>query len=74
MGWLVSGKDPVDFGERVVEVVKDSGQALLVKTVSGKEFWVPQSVIHEDSEVYKEGTKGKLIVHKWWARKGGWIE
>lgn len=27
--------------------------------------WIPQSVIDEDSEVYKKGTSGKLIVAEW---------
>lgn len=32
-------------------------------------FWIPQAAIHEDSEVYKDGTEGTLIVHDWFAEK-----
>lgn len=36
------------------------------------EFWVPQSAVHDNSEVYKMGHHGKLIVKSWWAKKQGW--
>lgn len=39
---------------------------------NGKTFWVPQSVVHDDSEVYKEGDEGKLVVQLWFAEKEGW--
>ncbi len=29
---------------------------------NGKKFWLPQSVVHEDSEVRKEGQSGNLVV------------
>jgi hypothetical protein len=35
----------------------------------GEERWIPQSVVHPDSEVYKKGQKGKVIVYTWWAEK-----
>lgn len=34
-------------------------------------IWVPKSVIHDDSEVYKDGTTGELVVLEWWASKKG---
>jgi hypothetical protein len=40
----------------------------------GKEFWVPQSVVHDDSEVYKEGDEGRLVVQLWFAEKEGWAQ
>jgi hypothetical protein len=39
----------------------------------GKKFWIPQSVIHDDSEVYKAGTEGSLVVKYWFAEKEGWV-
>jgi hypothetical protein len=33
--------------------------------------WIPQSVVHEDSEVYASGHEGKVIVQEWWADKEG---
>lgn len=38
-----------------------------------KPIWIPQSLVHDDSEVYKPGQKGSLIVPEWWALKEGLI-
>lgn len=35
--------------------------------------WVPKSQIHDDSEVYKSGTSGKLVVTQWLAEQRGWV-
>jgi hypothetical protein len=32
-------------------------------------FWIPQKAIHDDSEVYRAGTNGKLVVWDWFAEK-----
>jgi hypothetical protein len=37
------------------------------------EEWIPQSQIHDDSEVYREGTEGTLVVSAWLAQKRGWL-
>ena len=31
--------------------------------------WVPQSAVHADSEVYKSGQSGDLVVVAWFAEK-----
>lgn len=31
--------------------------------------WIPKSQIDDDSEVYKQGTNGKLVISDWWAEK-----
>lgn len=36
-----------------------------------EQVWVPKSVIHDDSEVYKADTDGELVVLEWWAAKRG---
>jgi 4-hydroxy-3-methylbut-2-enyl diphosphate reductase IspH len=36
-------------------------------------IWVPQSVVHDDSEVYKLGQTGKLVLPEWFALKEGLI-
>lgn len=65
----------------VTEVLKDTGKALLVRvdeddpvheTTDDGTVWVPQSQIHEDSEVYQEGDSGTLIVTRWIAEQKGW--
>ena len=37
--------------------------------IGNKEKWVPLSQIHDDSEVYEKGHKGKLVVTQWLADK-----
>jgi hypothetical protein len=54
-----------------VKAKRESAKALLVKLADGREVWVPKSVIHDDSEVWKENTSGKLVVHRWFAEKEG---
>ena len=39
----------------------DTAKAILVD-IDGEPIWFPKSCIHEDSEVYKKGTEGNLIV------------
>ncbi len=51
---------------------KDTGQALLINFGDDDEAWVPSSQIHDDSEVYREGDEGRLVVTRWIAEKKGW--
>lgn len=39
----------------------------------GKFWWIPKSLIHDDSEVYKKGTSGTLVIPEWFAAKEGLI-
>lgn len=34
--------------------------------------WVPKSVVHDDSEVYALGHKGKLVIKRWFVEKEKW--
>lgn len=43
-----------------------SGAALLVE-IDGKNHWIPQSQIHDDSEVWKPGDDGELVIPEWLA-------
>lgn len=65
-------EESYDFGG-VCHAVFDSGNALKVQAPGKGEIWVPHSVILDDSEVYEEGGRGKLIVAYWWAEKRGYI-
>lgn len=57
------------------QATKETPMALLVTNVDEeKEFWVPKSVIHDDSEVFEKGHKGRLVVEGWFARKEGWSD
>jgi hypothetical protein len=50
--------------------VKSTEKAILVD-VAGEEFWIPQSQVTEDSEVWQEGDEGTLVVTDWIAREKG---
>ena len=50
----------------------DTVKAIKV-TVEGKVRWIPKSLIHDNSEVYKKGTEGKLVVPQWWAEEEGLV-
>ena len=53
-----------------ISVLQETEKAIKCE-IEGEEFWIPKSVIHEDSEVYEEGTEGSLIIKRWWAEKNG---
>jgi hypothetical protein len=36
-------------------------------------FWVPKSVVDDDSQVYQKGHRGTLVVKHWWAAKNGMV-
>lgn len=41
--------------------------------IGGVWYWIPQSVIHDDSEVFDAGehAAGKLVLARWFAEKNG---
>lgn len=60
--------EKVEFHD--VEVKHETDKALLVD-IEGEEVWIPKSVIDDDSEVYKSGTEGTLIIPEWFSKKNG---
>lgn len=53
--------------------LRDSANAIHVRAL-GIEFWCPQSVIHDDSEVFAKGGAGKLVLMTWWVGKQPWAK
>jgi len=52
----------------------DTEKAICVESENlDDEEWIPQSQIHEDSEVWKKEDEGTLIVNDWFAKQKGWI-
>lgn len=53
--------------------IRETDKALLVEVSKRNgftvKFWVPKSVITDESEVYDGRTTGKLVVHDWFAEK-----
>jgi hypothetical protein len=57
-----------------VRCVRETDKAILVEAPDFDEpQWVPQSQVDDNSEVYKLGTVGTLVVSDWWAKKQGWM-
>lgn len=54
-----------------VKCIKETARAVLVVFPDNRNAWIPKSVIDDDSEVYKDGTDGTLIVQRWFAEKEG---
>lgn len=53
--------------------VRETDGAVLFRVRGCGEEWVPRSVVHDDSEVWKAGQpEGELVVNEWWAEKRGW--
>lgn len=50
--------------------VSETAAAILVE-VEGKKFWVPKSLLSEDSEVTEPGDNGVLVVEEWFALNAG---
>jgi hypothetical protein len=63
-------------GEKVrlpdVVAVKATERALLVR-IEGKEHWIPQGQIDDESEVWREGDEGELVVSEWIATQKGLV-
>jgi len=64
-----SGDDSHSMGE--AKCIGATEKAIKV-LVSDTELWIPKSVVHDDSEVWKHGDEGKLVVKAWWAEKNGY--
>ena len=56
--------------ELVAKAIKSTDKAVLIET-EGEEFWIPQSQIEDDSEVWEEGDEGTLVITDWIAEKKG---
>jgi len=61
-----------EVGFEDVEVLLDTGTALLVE-IEEEKYWIPQSQVSEDSEVWKKGDSGRLVISRWIAKEKGLI-
>jgi hypothetical protein len=50
------------------KIVRATEKAVLYE-YDGKSLWVPQSVVHDDSDIWKQDDEGVLKVKAWWAEK-----
>jgi hypothetical protein len=66
--------DDIPFVIEDATCIRETDKAILVSAPTlDKEEWIPQSQIHVDSEVYKTGDEGKLVIYNWLAYQRGWF-
>lgn len=65
------GHDPFSY-HCDVKCIGETDRALQILDDEGESFWIPKSVVHEDSEVFEEDDVGTLVVKKWFAEREGW--
>ena len=54
--------------------IADTGDAIKVEAPEFEEpQWIPQSQVHEDSEVFAKSDRGNCIVTQFFAEKKGWV-
>lgn len=58
-------RDKVKFD---ATALRSTEKALLVQ-IDGEEHWIPHSQIDDDSEVYKAGDAGELVISEWIAKE-----
>ena len=69
----------IQFEQNWQEISRVYGLMLHPKTLKvmkgegmkSKTFWLPRSVVHEDSDVQDEGDEGELFVHRWYFDQEG---
>jgi len=55
----------------------ETDKALHIEDANGTspwDMWVPKSVIDDDSEVWRKGQRGRLVVAAWWGLKNDLFE
>ena len=64
---------PVKFDGCRGVYATDKGLLVSIPELDTEPLWVPQDHIHQDSEVYRKGDEGTLIISDWIAEKKGWV-
>jgi len=73
--YRVEGDEPSTVTIERSECIRASVRAIRVRLgdADGAPLvWIPQAVIHEDSEVYAEKHVGRLVIARWWTRLQAW--
>ena len=60
----------VEFSNVTVEA--ETEKAILC-LIDGDKHWIPKNQIDDDSEVYKKGTEGTLVITEWIATQKGLV-
>jgi hypothetical protein len=59
-----------EFWEGEVQAIHATEKALLV-VFEGDQYWIPQKMIHDNSEVWRNGDEGLLVIPQWLAEEKG---
>ena len=61
-----------DFKSKVafdnVSIISETPNAILC-VIDGVKYWIPLSQVDDDSEVWKSGEEGKLVISEWIANE-----
>jgi hypothetical protein len=69
---MAGSREPISVG--VVRCIQESSKAIRVVGIEGEgPVWIPQSCVHDNSEVWKRGQEGNLVVVEWFAEEKGWV-
>lgn len=66
------GEDPESIEFVDVHCIEETLLALQV-VIDEKCRWIPKSLVDDNSEVWKKGDKGTLVVPEWFCVKEGWV-
>lgn len=53
-----------------VRCIRETAHAILC-VIDGRDVWIPQSQVHDNSEVFEQGHEGKLVITAWCAEQKG---
>lgn len=68
----MSRRDDETAAFPAVRVIAATELAILC-VIDDDKIWVPQSQVHDDSEVWAKGDEGTLVVTAWWAEQRGLV-
>jgi hypothetical protein len=54
-------------------VIKKATDKAILASIDGKDYWIPQSQVHADSECWKAGDRGELVLTQWIAEQKGLV-
>jgi hypothetical protein len=60
-------------GSRIITVTNAGGVKVYVGGDVGREVWFAQGHIHDNSEIWRAGQEGELVVSEWVALKKGLV-
>jgi hypothetical protein len=60
-------------GCKIVHATHEAILVLIPEVDEEEPQWVPQSQVHDDSEIWRKGDAGTLTITQWWAERQEWV-